>query len=62
MTGRAAQQADKELAMLQTRLCKVRGWLGCHRKSCMTGQRDAAEYMTYITRMLHIRRNGAVNF
>ena len=62
MTGRAAQQADKELAMLRVGLCKVHGWLGCHKKSCMTGQWDAAEYMMYGTRMLHNKRNGIVNF
>ena len=62
MMGRVAQQADRELAMFCVGLCKVHGWLECHGKSCMTGQRDAAEYMMYITCMLHDRCNGTVNF
>ena len=62
MTGRAAQQANRKLASNTRGLCKVHGWLGCHGKSCMTGQWDAADYMTYVTRMSHDRRNCAVNF
>ena len=62
MMGRMAQQADRKLAMFACGLCKVRGWLGCHRESCMTDQRDTAEDMPYVTRMLHIRRNSTVNF
>ena len=62
MTGRAAQQADRELAMFCAGLCKAHGWLGYHGKSYMTGQQDAAEYMMYITCMLYNRRNGAANF
>ena len=62
MTGGAAQQANRKLASNTRGLCKVHGWLGSHGKSCRTGQQDAADFITYVTRMPHDRRNCAVNF
>ena len=60
MTGSVAQQASRVIARGIMYGAPV---AGMPRKSCMTGQRDAAEvHDVRRTRITHSRRKCAVNF